>query len=75
VEEFKGRVDQLVDVLKATPPMEGFQEVLVPGEPEERTAKDQGREGIAIPEPVVQDLVGLAEELSIEVPESFGGRR
>jgi LDH2 family malate/lactate/ureidoglycolate dehydrogenase len=71
VETFKTRVDQMAKILKATPLMEGFQEILMPGEPEARKAEAQSQAGIAIPDPVIRDLVSMAENLDVEVPESF----
>ena len=71
VETFKVRVDQIAKILKATPLMEDFQEILVPGEPESREAEAQSRKGIAIPEPVIRDLMPMAEELNVKIPKSF----
>ena len=51
--------------------MEDFDEILVPGEPEARNAAAQSRKGISIPEPVIRDLIQLAEELNVKIPKTF----
>ena len=66
--QFKADVDQVIDRLKATPTMEGVDEVLVPGEIEQRRTAAYLRDGIPISEPVVADLVSLGKELGIPVP-------
>ena len=74
VKTFKARVDQIVDILKRTPLMEGCNEILVAGEPEERKAKEQRRNGIQLHAEIIQDLKNLAQELDVDVPESFYDR-
>jgi len=71
VESFKSRVDHIVEALKDTPLMEGFEEILMPGEPEARMADMQSKSGIALPEPVVRDLISTAESLGVAVPEGL----
>ncbi len=68
---FKARMDQLVEMLKGTPLMEGFEEILVPGEPEARRAAEQSVHGIRVPVPVLQDLLALGAELELSTPKSF----
>jgi LDH2 family malate/lactate/ureidoglycolate dehydrogenase len=70
---FKVRMDQLVEILKGTPLMEGFQEILVPGEPEARTAAEQSAHGIKVPVTVIRDLTALGAELGVSIPRSFLG--
>jgi len=56
------------------PPAEGFQEVLLPGEPERRAAERRSREGVPMPETVWQQLseagrsvgLDLATEISLD---------
>lgn len=56
---------ELLDQIKSTPPAEGFDEVLVPGEPEARSARRAQKEGIELPAEVCEELVRLAEELGV----------
>ena len=62
---FERCVGELLAQVKSTPPAEGFEEVLVPGEPEARAARRAQREGIELPEEVYEELVELAQELGV----------
>lgn len=68
---FKARMDQLIEILKATPLMESVEEILVPGEPEARKAAEQSVHGIQVPVPVLKDLIALGAELGVSAPGSF----
>jgi len=63
--DFKANVDQLIAQLKATPTMEGFKEILIPGEIEFRKAAEHIRAGIPLAEQVMDDLRELARELGV----------
>jgi ureidoglycolate dehydrogenase (NAD+) len=65
---FAGSVDRLAGQLKATPPAPGFDEVLLPGEPEERAEARHRRDGIPIPEELRRELVALGAAYGIEWP-------
>jgi len=65
---YKEHVDSLIDGLKALPKAEGFNEILVPGEPEWRTFDDRSRDGIPLPEGTVDNLRSIAKKFSIELP-------
>ena len=58
-EAFAGSVDRLAGQLKATPPAPGFDEVLLPGEPEERAESRHRRDGVPIPEELASELAAL----------------
>jgi uncharacterized oxidoreductase len=62
VDEFRARTEEFCRALNETPPAQGHDEVLVPGEPEERTRVRRERDGIPIPEPIWQELHALREE-------------
>lgn len=65
-EAYAARMGDLVGRAKATPRASGFDEILMPGEPEERMAAIRAREGLAIP---AADLAMLREEAAaIGVP-------
>jgi uncharacterized oxidoreductase len=59
----------LYDRIKATPPAPGFAEVLLPGEPEQRTAVERRRSGIPIDETTWGQLVAAAADFGVAVPE------
>jgi ureidoglycolate dehydrogenase (NAD+) len=67
-EDFTGGVERLAAQLKATPPAAGFDEVLLPGEPEERARQRHRRDGVPIPEEVARELAALGAELAVEWP-------
>ncbi|MFC2066617.1 Ldh family oxidoreductase [Chloroflexota bacterium] len=68
VEHYKEHIDSLIDGLKALPKAEGFSEIFVPGEPENRIFEDRSRNGIPLPGGTVRNLRMVAERLDIEVP-------
>lgn len=55
-EEFDGRMDDFVKRTKSLPKAKGFDEILIPGEPEERKAADRIKNGIPISENVIEEL-------------------
>ena len=72
-EEVSVRVEALAEYLRSAEPIEGENEVLLPGEPEYRTARRRRNEGIPIEDAVADSLQQLAEDLEIVdvLPESF----
>jgi uncharacterized oxidoreductase len=63
--EFKQQIAAFVDYLKATPPAEGFTEVLYPGELEHRTAQQRRQEGIYVEDDTWQKLHALRQEYGL----------
>jgi LDH2 family malate/lactate/ureidoglycolate dehydrogenase len=68
VAQYKATVDATIDGLKALPPAEGFDEVLVPGEPEDRTYAARKRDGIPLPDGTLRNLQQVATELDVALP-------
>jgi LDH2 family malate/lactate/ureidoglycolate dehydrogenase len=74
VERLAGRaraaelLGRLLGDLKAIPPAPGFDEVLVPGEPEARARVERERDGIPLPPTLVDTFVALSGELGVDVP-------
>ncbi|MEP7358875.1 MAG: Ldh family oxidoreductase, partial [Anaerolineales bacterium] len=66
-EQYARRADELEQRIRAVPPAPGFDEVLVPGDPEARTRAVRSREGIPIEDDVWQSLAGVAETLGVSV--------
>lgn len=63
--EFKRQIEGFVKYLKETPPAEGFQEVLYPGELEYRTSLRRGQEGIPIEPKTWEDLSGIGARFGV----------
>lgn len=68
LEEYKGNIDELIEGIKALPKADGFDEILVPGEPEYRTYEERSRNGIPLPERTVQNLREVAGRLGVKLP-------
>lgn len=67
-EKYKENVDQLVAALKELPRLEGVDEILVPGEPEDRVYEDRIRNGIPLPPGTVEKLRVAAERFKLKLP-------
>ena len=65
--DFAAQVDALKRRVKAVQPAAGFDEVLLPGEPEARSYAKRITAGIPLPDAVWADLRELAEELDIVI--------
>ncbi len=72
LEEFQGRVRMVVGKLKASERREGFEEVLMPGEPEWRREQESRRRGLPLSEELYAGLRELGEKLDLRVPPPIG---
>jgi LDH2 family malate/lactate/ureidoglycolate dehydrogenase len=68
VDEFLRTVDTLIEEVKATAPAPGYDEVLIPGEPEHRCREAALRDGVALDPPVVDALRVLGDETGVPFP-------
>ena len=66
--DFKVQVEAFVSYLKATPPADGFDEVLYPGEIEYRTEKRRRHAGIPIEETTWRGLGEIATRFGKSTP-------
>jgi LDH2 family malate/lactate/ureidoglycolate dehydrogenase len=64
--EFEARLKRFVADLKSAAPAEGYEEVLVAGEPEQRTEAARRREGIPIADEVWEALSKVGSELGVK---------
>ena len=69
VETYKERVDKVIDGIKGLPKAKGSDEILVPGEPEDKKFEERMRAGIPLPDGTIRNLRGVAEKLGLETPE------
>ena len=67
---YEEEVGNLASWVKSSKPMQGFQEVLLPGEPEERTLAERSRKGIEIPESTWKKITDIAVCKSVSLPET-----
>lgn len=66
VEEYKAQIDQLIDRLKELPRADGFDEILMPGEREERCYAGRIEAGIPVPPTTIASLRKIAKDLDVE---------
>lgn len=66
--EYLRDIDTLVNLIKSCPPAQGFDEVLIPGEPEDRNYEDRIKNGIPIDLSTWKLLTDVAKELEVELP-------
>jgi LDH2 family malate/lactate/ureidoglycolate dehydrogenase len=67
--DFKHRMDTMIDRLKDSHPVEGIDEVLMPGEPEARREAERLRTGIPLTAEVLGSLRAEAEAVALAMPE------
>jgi uncharacterized oxidoreductase len=67
VEDFKREVDQFAAYLKSSRPMQGFTEVLLPGEPEAREQQRRSAMGITVDDETWRQITEAAAEFGVTV--------
>ena len=70
VDEYKDNIDRLIAAQKTLPTADGFDEILVPGEPEYRMQAERSRNGIPLPMGTIDNLRPIAERFGVEMPHS-----
>jgi ureidoglycolate dehydrogenase (NAD+) len=73
LETYQRDVDETIELIKDLPKADGFDEILVPGEPEDRIYETRVETGIPLPDGTARNLVDVAEKLGIPVPEWLQG--
>ena len=66
IELFKESVDSMITDLKSSRLAEGFDEILIPGEPEWREEKRRKRDGIYLDDPIYERIVETAKDLGLQ---------
>ena len=72
LEEFYAEVQGFIEWMKACAPAEGFDEVFLPGERAYVRKRERMRDGLYVNEGAWGEIVELAAELSVELPEVIG---
>ena len=65
IDEFRARIDRLVDHVKASELASGVEEVFIAGEPEARRKSDRLRDGIPVSDVVLEELRATAHSLGL----------
>lgn len=68
VAEFKADVGAYAEAIKAQPTRDGIDEILLPGEPEARTKRENERDGIELNEDGRNGVLSLAERYGLSLP-------
>ena len=66
--DFAARMDHMIDLMKSASPAEGYDEVLVAGEPEWRAQEIRCRDGIPLDDGLWSKLVAEAQRLGVAAP-------
>lgn len=73
VDEYRNEVDRLIDQLKQLPRAQGVDEILMPGEQEERVYSQRIKAGIPVPVATADALKTIAADLDIEFADASAG--
>lgn len=65
---FKQEMDDTIEALKALPRADGFDEILMPGEPEFKVLEERSQNGIPLPPGTVQKLRDAAARFGVALP-------
>jgi len=65
LEEYLEQVDAFIEYVKSSKPMPGFDEVLVPGEPETRTEKKRIEEGIFVEDETWKQITDAGKSVGV----------
>ena len=68
VQEYKQEVQRLIDWVKSSPTLPGFDKIYIPGEIGEETKRKREAEGIYLEEHVWEDMVKVAQEGGVQAP-------
>lgn len=68
MDTFEARMETLVERVKGQPRAEGFAEILMPGEPEDRNQKERRTHGIPLTADVVASLVSEGARVDVPFP-------
>ncbi len=70
LEHFEQMTREFLARVKAVEPAAGFDEVLLPGEKEQRSSAERSESGVPLPQSVWDDLCALAADYEVAIPAS-----
>jgi hydroxycarboxylate dehydrogenase B len=62
---FDGEIGRYVEFIRATKPVDGVDQVLIPGDPERKTRADRTKNGIPLPDDTWAAIVNTAREVGV----------
>jgi hydroxycarboxylate dehydrogenase B len=62
---FDGEIARYVDFIRATKPVVGVEQVLIPGDPERKTRAERSRNGVPLPDDTWAAIVNTAREVGV----------
>jgi hydroxycarboxylate dehydrogenase B len=62
---FDGEITRYVDFIRATKPVAGVEQVLIPGDPERRTRAERSKNGVPLPDDTWAAIVNTAREVGV----------
>ena len=68
LDDFHDEVDRFIDFLKSSQPMEGFSEVMLPGEKSHRIRVEREAQGMMVDDTAWGQISTMAEELGVDLP-------
>lgn len=66
-EEFKQHMDKWIERFRSAKTAEGFERVIIPGDPEREAEAERIEKGIPLLQPVVEDLKSLAQKFNLSM--------
>ena len=66
--EYRANIDALIDAQKSLRMAEGFEEIMVPGEPEFRIQAQREKGGIPLPIGTVENIRPIASRFGVDMP-------
>jgi uncharacterized oxidoreductase len=69
LEHFFDDVDKMISAIKNLSPVQGLEEVLLPGEPEQKCENKRKKEGIPIDGETWSKLIEMSRRLNVELPQ------
>ncbi|CAN5576188.1 malate/lactate/ureidoglycolate dehydrogenase [soil metagenome] len=73
LDEFIADVEAQCEAVLASPPSAGVDEILLPGQPEQRARVERERDGVPVADATVAELEVLCAQAGISMPEPVGG--
>jgi len=71
IQEFKERMDQVIRWIKESPKAKGSDRIYLPGEMEWERRERALKHGMVLPEDVIANLKGLAEDVGLDIRDFF----